>query len=253
MGADPLVTDAYVCHECTEWHSGYMRVGEDKCRRSLAPAPRDPRSDSMYRIYVRVSTADQEPATQRLRLRVALGARGVDPDGPDVIWYEDIASAKSLDRPALTRLLAEIRRGDVYVVQRADRMSRSVADFVSVTSDLHSIGAEIWCTDQPVDTATPMGRAFWQILGVFGELERAMLIARTLDGIARARAEGKATGRHPGACGITYRCPWGVDHSPEAIERRRRRKGSRPGPLSKGVPPARASPPHTPLPGGKGG
>jgi DNA invertase Pin-like site-specific DNA recombinase len=134
-------------------------------------------------------------------------------EGPGFVMYAEQQSGKAMDnRPALMQMLNDLEPGDVVLIVRADRLSRSLTDFCHITQTIHERGAELVCIEQPVDTTTPMGRAFWQVLGVFAELERALIVQRTRDGLERAKAEGKLLGRHPRGCGFTYPCPWGVDH-----------------------------------------
>lgn len=171
------------------------------------PAPAAPRAAGpLVRVYLRVSTEDQENANQRLRIKAALAQRG----WANVIEYEDKESGAKTDRPGLLRLQYDVQKGDVVCFLRADRLSRSLKDFVAITEYLHDCGAEIYCVEQPIDTTSPMGRAFWQILGVFAELERSLIIQRTVDGMRRAKADGRPIGRHRAGCGVLFPCPTGT-------------------------------------------
>lgn len=181
------------------------------------PAPGQP----TVRVYLRVSTEEQTNLNQLLKVKMYLGLKG----WPAFTVYEEKESGAREDRPALARLMLDLSKGDIVIITRADRLSRSLRHFVQVTDFIHNVGAEIIATEQPLDTTSPMGRAFWQVLGVFAELERALIVQRTRDGIARAKAQGKPTGRHPAECGIAYKCPWGVDHGPAATAARRTKKG----------------------------
>jgi DNA invertase Pin-like site-specific DNA recombinase len=57
-------------------------------------------------------------------------------------------------------------------------------------------GVDLYLHQQGIDTTTPAGKALFQMMGVFAEFERAMIVERVNAGIARARAEGKKLGRH---------------------------------------------------------
>ena len=76
-----------------------------------------------------------------------------------------------------------------------DRLGRSLQDLVGMMWELHGCKVDIFIHQQAVDTATPGGRAMFQMLGVFSELERAMIQSRVKAGVARARAAGKVSGR----------------------------------------------------------
>lgn len=183
-----------------------------------SPAPREGRR---VLVYVRVSTDEQTNLNQVLKIKAHLGAaKGIE----DFDVYADTESGAKEDRPGLTKMLLDVKRGDLVVITRVDRLSRSLKHLVQVMDYLRDVGAEIYALDQPIDTTGPMGRAFWQVLGVFAELERALIVARTVDGHNRNRALGKPNGRHKSGCGFLFPCPWGLDHSPEAIARRRKEK-----------------------------
>jgi site-specific DNA recombinase len=79
-------------------------------------------------------------------------------------------------------------------VWKLDRIGRSVAEILAIVQDLEARRVAFRCTTQPVDTSTPAGRAFLQLLAVFAEMEREMILERTAAGKARRKAEGK----HPG-------------------------------------------------------
>jgi DNA invertase Pin-like site-specific DNA recombinase len=183
----------------------------------LLPAPGvPPRPDEpAIRCYVRVSTDDQDNENQRIRIKAAAAMRG----WTNIVWYEDKMSGAKNNRPGLVRLQLDLQRGDIVVILRADRLSRSLRDFVLVTEYIHDVGAELLCVEQPIDTTSPMGRAFWQMLGVFAELERALIIQRTNDGMAKAKAAGRPLGRHRNGCGYAFPCPTGT-HGPDTMPTR---------------------------------
>src|SRR6202167_748687 len=76
-----------------------------------------------------------------------------------------------------------------------DRLGRSVQDFVTFLGELHGKGVDLYLHQQGIDTTTPAGKAMFQLMGVFAEFERAMIVERVNAGLARARAEGKKLGR----------------------------------------------------------
>ena len=76
-----------------------------------------------------------------------------------------------------------------------DRLGRSLQDLVAFLGELRAVGCNLYLHQQGVDTTTPAGRALFQMLGVFAEFERAIIVERVSAGIARARTEGKHLGR----------------------------------------------------------
>src|SRR5262244_3824986 len=137
--------------------------------------------------YARVSTNDQETATQVAALKAA-GCERI---------YREKASGGRWDRPELHRLLDQLRKGDVLVVWKLDRLSRSLRDVLTIMERLADAGTGFRSLTEAIDTTTPAGRMMMQMVGSFAEFERAMLRERTQAGLAIARAEGRTGGRRP--------------------------------------------------------
>lgn len=151
-------------------------------------------------LYARVSKQEgQEPENQLLRLREYAANRQWDVVGE---WV-DMASATDLrGRVQWRDLLARVRRGgiDVVAVLRLDRAFRSSKDTYDTLARLEAYGMAFVATDQPeLDTTTPMGRMVLAILAAVAEFERNLIQQRTLDGLARAKSEGRRLGRPPGS------------------------------------------------------
>ncbi|MET2832303.1 recombinase family protein [Mesorhizobium shangrilense] len=143
--------------------------------------------------YARVSTEDQVTDVQADELRQA---------GCAVIHHEQ-GSGATRSRPVLTKLLREIRGGDVLVVVRLDRLARSVSHLLEVIETLEQRSAHFRSLRDPIDTSTPQGMFSLQVLGAVAQLERALIAERTKAGIAAARARG----RLPGNPGLRERRP----------------------------------------------
>ena len=76
-------------------------------------------------------------------------------------------------------------------------MARSIADLAAIVRELEGKGVTLKATEQPIDTSTPAGRCFLQMLGVFAEFETAIRRERQMEGIAAAKAKGVYKGRPP--------------------------------------------------------
>jgi DNA invertase Pin-like site-specific DNA recombinase len=147
-------------------------------------------------VYLRVSTDEQTTASQYQSLWAAAARSG---------WtiaqmFEDkgISGAKGRnERPAFDKLHRAITRREIDVVMAwsVDRLGRSLQDLVGFLGELRAVGCHLYLHQQGVDTTTPAGRALFQMLGVFAEFERAIIVERVRAGIARARGEGKHLGR----------------------------------------------------------
>jgi len=66
---------------------------------------------------------------------------------------------------------------------------------LALLAELHARGIGLYLHQQGLDTMTPHGRTMFQMLGIFSEFERAILVDRVKAGLARARASGKKLGR----------------------------------------------------------
>ncbi len=138
--------------------------------------------------YARVSTDDQDCSIQEDALRAA---------GADVIRSEKMSGTTTEGRAELDTVLNFLREGDTLLVTRIDRLARSLLDLENLVKALTDKGAHLKATEQPIDTSTPAGRAFLQMLGVFAEFETAIRKERQLEGIAKAKARGIYKGRKP--------------------------------------------------------
>lgn len=138
--------------------------------------------------YARVSTTDQDLSIQREALRAA---------GCEIVREEKVSGTSRKDRDELATLLQFLRPGDTLVVTRLDRLARSMDDLSGIAKELQAKGAALKATEQPVDTSSAAGKAFFQMLGVFAEFETNLRRERQMEGIAKAKGDGKYTGRKP--------------------------------------------------------
>jgi DNA invertase Pin-like site-specific DNA recombinase len=135
--------------------------------------------------YGRVSTQEQHPEAQQDALLTA---------GCDKVFI-DRASGKLASRPELDKALAALREGDSLVITKLDRLGRSLKNLIELSEELKARGVALVVLDQGIDTATPIGRMFYQILGAVAEFERELIVERTKDGLQAARARGRVGGR----------------------------------------------------------
>ncbi len=135
--------------------------------------------------YARVSTTEQDTQAQKAAL-LAAGCERV---------FDEVGSGGRFDRPELHRLLDHLRPGDVLVVWKLDRLSRSLKDLLLLLERIDRAGASFQSLTEAVDTSTAAGRMLMQMLGTFSEFERSMLRERTLAGLKSARAAGRRIGR----------------------------------------------------------
>ena len=140
--------------------------------------------------YGRVSTRDQHPEAQH----DALIEAGCDPGH---IYIDEGVSGKLAKRPRLDACRDFLRTGDVLVITKLDRLGRSVKNLIEIVDWLKENEIGLRATDQPIDTTTPGGVLFFQMMAAFAEFEHAMIVERTKDGLEAARRRGRNGGSKP--------------------------------------------------------
>ena len=145
--------------------------------------------------YARTSTTDQAAglADQQAKLKAA---------GADRVYVEQASAANGKARPELDALLAFLRRDDVLVVTRLDRLARSTRDLLDIAQRLEEGGIALRVLDMggtEADTRSPTGKLLFTVLGAIGTFERDLMLDRQRVGIAAAKAGGKYVGRQPTA------------------------------------------------------
>jgi DNA invertase Pin-like site-specific DNA recombinase len=146
-------------------------------------------------VHLRVSTQDQSTANQAREVREVAARMGCE-----VHVYRDheVSGAKGRDKRSQFDKLcrdATTRKFDVVMAWSVDRLGRSLQDLVSFLTEIHALKIDLYLHQQGIDTATPAGKAMFQMMDVFAEFERSMIQNGVRAGLARARAEGTKSGR----------------------------------------------------------
>ena len=123
--------------------------------------------------YARTSTVDQNLDAQIEALTAA---------GCGMVRQEQCSGATLEGRPELKTILDFIHPGETLVVTRIDRLARSMRDLQIIVTQLMEKGAHLAATEQPVDTSTAAGKAFFDMLGVFAEFETNLRRERQAEG-----------------------------------------------------------------------
>ncbi len=118
----------------------------------------------------------------------ALAAAGCDKT------FTEHASGTLARRPALDEALSYLRAGDTLVVTKLDRLGRSVRNLKQIADDLQARQVGLRAVSQGIDTTTPGGRLFFHMLAAIAEFEHDLIVERTHDGLAAARARGRRAG-----------------------------------------------------------
>ena len=105
-------------------------------------------------------------------------------------------------RAKLAEALDFVREGDVFVVTRPDRLARSTADLLAIEARLSAKGVVLRVLSMgggELDAQTPTGKLMLTVLAGVAAFERDLMLERQREGIAKAKAEGRYTGRQPTA------------------------------------------------------
>lgn len=158
-------------------------------------------------IYVRVSTLEQATEgysiyEQKEKLSAYSKAQGYEIFD---VYSDEGFSGKDLNRPAMSRLLTDLKQGKIGVVliYKLDRLSRHVRDVLDLVELFDKYGVVLYSLSENFDLVSPFGRAALKMMATFSELERETIVERMEMGkLARARS-GKYS--CPGKCPFGYR------------------------------------------------
>ncbi|GAA4389575.1 recombinase family protein [Hymenobacter koreensis] len=137
--------------------------------------------------YARVSTPDQQLHLQTDALQAY---------GCAEVVQEKVSAGK--ERPALQRLLTQLRPGDTLVVWKLDRLGRSLKDLVTLVTGFQKQGVQFVSLQDHLDTTTAQGRLMFNLFASLAEFERDLIRERTHAGLTAARARGRQGGRPKG-------------------------------------------------------
>lgn len=152
-------------------------------------------------IYVRVSTQEQAEsgtslATQRQRCISYVESRGWE---TAEVFAEEGVSGTAVSRPALDRLMAAARSGEVeaIVVTKLDRLGRSSRLLENMLGDMDELGVTFVSLSESIDSSSASGRLFRSMLGNFAAFEREMILDRTVAGSRAVASQGYWPGGPP--------------------------------------------------------
>ncbi len=138
--------------------------------------------------YARVSTKDQSLNLQKDALEKA---------GCKKIYSEQVSGAK-IEREKLDEMIKQVRKGDIIVVWKLDRLGRSLRDLVNLISKFQEMEVGFKSLQDSIDTTTPTGKLTFHLFAALAEFERDIISERTKAGLKSARARGRLGGRPKG-------------------------------------------------------
>ena len=138
--------------------------------------------------YARVSTKEQN---------LSLQLDTLEKEGCEQIFHEKITGSKTT-RPELDNMLSNLRKGDVVVIWKLDRLGRSLKDLVNLMTQLQNKGVGLLSLNDHINTTTPTGKLTFHLFAALAEFERDIISERTQAGLVAARARGRKGGRPKG-------------------------------------------------------
>ena len=139
--------------------------------------------------YARTSTVEQEAGLEaQMRDLRALGCERV---------FSEQVSSVATQRPQLEAALSFAREGDTLVVTKPDRLARSVRDLLNIVEGVKKKGVGFKVLSMGLDTTGAEGKLMLTMLGAIAEFERSIMLSRQMEGIAKAKLEGRYKGRKP--------------------------------------------------------
>lgn len=137
--------------------------------------------------YARVSTQDQNLDMQITAL---------EKFGCEKIFKEKKSAVK--ERPELEKMIVQLRKGDIIVVFKLDRLGRSLKHLIDLVNNFREKGVEFISLNDNIDTTTAQGRFTFNMFASFAEFERELIKERTIAGLEAARERGRVGGRKKG-------------------------------------------------------
>ncbi|SFN31069.1 Site-specific DNA recombinase [Nitrosospira briensis] len=127
--------------------------------------------------YARVSTQDQD---------LALQIDALTKEGCEKIFQEKSSGAQR-DRPELKAALLYMRKGDILIVWKLDRLARSMKQLIETVEDFEVRGIGLKSLQDPIDTSSPSGKLVFHIFSALAEFERGVIRDWTNAGLKSAR------------------------------------------------------------------
>lgn len=135
--------------------------------------------------YARVSTTDQH---------IELQIQALEKAGCEKI-FQDVISGKTKQREGLDKALEHLRQGDTLAVWKLDRLGRSTKHLIVFVGELAEKGIDFLSLTENIDTKTPIGRFFFNVMASLAQMERELIHERTMAGLAAAKKLGRTGGR----------------------------------------------------------
>lgn len=144
--------------------------------------------------YYRVSTNKQDYNSQKLGVVEYCTRAGLKID-KEVIDDGISGTVKAKDRNLLI-VVKKVKKGDYLITSELSRLGRSTVDVLEICNILSNKGVNVYFVKQAMELdQSPMGKMMTAILSAFAEMERDLISQRTIEGLKKAKQQGKTLGR----------------------------------------------------------
>jgi DNA invertase Pin-like site-specific DNA recombinase len=146
-------------------------------------------------LYCRVSTTEQTTLNQRIRLEEYAKREGLEYE-----VFEEVQSSRKT-RPVKNELLQRLRNKefDSVIVYKLDRWARSSSELILEITELVDKKIGFVSLSENLDFGSATGKLMFHLLSAFADFERELIRERTLEGLNRAKKQGKVLGRPKGS------------------------------------------------------
>lgn len=147
-------------------------------------------------LYLRVSTDEQTTQNQMIQLQDFCRYRGWSID-PAYTYCDEGVSGRKANRPALDRMMGDIRAGKIQrvICWKLDRLGRSIKNLATILEEFRKYDVQFTTSTEQIDTKSAAGELFYNMLGSFAQFESSLISERTRSGMHRVAKEGKKFGQ----------------------------------------------------------
>jgi len=148
--------------------------------------------------YIRVSTTEQDPEKNEAAILKYANDQGFS--GKVRIVEETVSGAKSWKKRTLAKVVDDLQKDDILIVPELSRLGRSLQDVLEVLKILSKKEVKVYSVKEnfQLNGEDIQSKVMRTMLGLFAEIERDLIIARTKEGLEAARKSGKILGRPKG-------------------------------------------------------
>lgn len=143
----------------------------------------------MIHAYLRVSSKQQDTATQKPALEAWIATHG-----KEATWYRDKFTGRTMQRPGWQKLYGSLKKGDTVLIWRLDRLGRTCHELARLFAEFQERGINLVSVHDSIDLSTPTGRLLANMLASIAQFDNEVRTERVRIGQDRAKEQGKTWG-----------------------------------------------------------